>query len=307
MKTSFWDRMLMFLYVLIALAFALCMALRPFGVDAFGALFGALEGAAGGFIAAVIGLGLAAIVALLSAYMLMMIFRKGRRHASASFITVNSGDGGQVRIALSALAQMARRAVGRVDGVREMKIDVSGDDKGVEVSVALTMDALAHVPTVTTNMQRAIRNRIESNCGVAVRDVEVTVSALTAEDEAQAKKTVWPRRRRREEATAAAAAQEAAAPVAEAPEAETPAPENADAWQPAVPAEAEADAGRIAPVETEMPVCDADGEDDEACDADLAGPFILDDEDEDDEDCADGGAETQEMEKDDIAHCGGKN
>ena len=172
MKTSFWDRMLMFLYVLITLAFGLCMALRPFGVDLFGGLFSALEGAAGSFIAALIGLGLAAIVALLSAYMLMMIFRKGKRHAAASFITVNSGDGGQVRIALSALAQMARRAVGRVEGVHEMKINVSGSDDAIEVAVELVMEAGAHVPSVTTNMQRAIRNRIESNCGVAVRDVQ---------------------------------------------------------------------------------------------------------------------------------------
>ncbi len=33
MKTSFWDKVLMFLYVLIALFFGVCMALRPFGVD----------------------------------------------------------------------------------------------------------------------------------------------------------------------------------------------------------------------------------------------------------------------------------
>lgn len=253
MKTSFWDRMLMFLYVLITLAFGLCMALRPFGVDLFGGLFGALEGAAGSFIAALIGLGLAAIVALLSAYMLMMIFRKGKRHAAASFITVNSGDGGQVRIALSALAQMARRAVGRVEGVHEMKINVSGSDDAIEVAVDLVMEAGAHVPSVTTNMQRAIRNRIESNCGVAVRDVEVTVTSLAAEDEPQAKKPVWLRKRHRNEEVAAAAAQEAAAPVPEIPAPEPAEEESEDLWPPLTPPEerAEADEGAAPPAEAE--------------------------------------------------------
>ena len=43
MKTSFWDKVLMFLYVLIALAFSVCMALRGFGVDLLGAMFAGLE------------------------------------------------------------------------------------------------------------------------------------------------------------------------------------------------------------------------------------------------------------------------
>ena len=61
MKTSFWDKVLMFLYVLIALAFSVCMALRAFGVDLLGAMFAGLEHAAGRFLAVIIGLGLTAI------------------------------------------------------------------------------------------------------------------------------------------------------------------------------------------------------------------------------------------------------
>ena len=222
MKTSFWDRVLMFLYVLIVLAFALCMALRPFGVDLLGGMFGGLEQAAGHFLTLLIGLGLTAIVALLSAYMLMMIFRKGKRHVSSSFVSVDPGDGGQVHIALSALAQMARQAVGRVEGVREMKIDVTGEDDAIAVTVGLTLNANAHVPTVTRNMRKAIRNSIESNCGVAVRDVEIVVGSLADETEkAEKKKVRWlpaPRRKGREESIEAAAAQEASMPLPEVPE-----------------------------------------------------------------------------------------
>ena len=73
MKTSFWDKVLMFLYVLIALAFAVCMALRSFGVDLLGGMFAGLEHTAGHFLSVLIGLGLTAIVVLLSAYMVMML------------------------------------------------------------------------------------------------------------------------------------------------------------------------------------------------------------------------------------------
>ena len=42
----------------------------------------------------------------------------------------------------------------------------------------MTIAAGAHVPTVTMNIQRAIRSYIELNCCVAVREVSVSVNAL---------------------------------------------------------------------------------------------------------------------------------
>lgn len=285
MKTSFWDRVLMFLYVLIVLAFGVCMALRPFGVDLLGNMFAGIEQSAGRFLTLLIGLGLAAIVALLSVYMLMMIFHKGKRRVPSSFVSVDPGDGGQVHIALSALAQMARQAVGRVKDVRDMKIDVAGDGDAVAVTVSLTLAANAHVPTVTKNMRNAIRNSIESNCGVAVRDVEIIVGSL--EDEAQKaekKKARWlsgARRKEREQSVEAAAAQEAAAPLPEIP---APEPEPEPEAQ-----EAEEDwTGSFAPLEESAAAEPADAEDGPDTDADfsldLDGNFVVDDEEDEDED-----------------------
>lgn len=219
MKTSFWDKVLMFLYVLIALAFAVCMALRSFGVDLLGGMFAGLEHTAGHFLSVLIGLGLTAIVVLLSAYMVMMIFGRNKKRVPASFITVNSEDGAQVHMSLTALSQMARQAIGRVPDVKEMKIGVSNEGEEVSVTVDLTLKANAHVPTVTKNMQKAIRTSIESNCGVAVRDVEIVVSSLAGADvKPEWKKPRWKLGRKEKDASVeAVAAQEAAGPVAEVP------------------------------------------------------------------------------------------
>ena len=219
MKTSFWDKVLMFLYVLIALAFAVCMALRSFGVDLLGGMFAGLEHTAGHFLSVLIGLGLTAIVVLLSAYMVMMIFGRNKKRVPASFITVNSEDGAQVHMSLTALSQMARQAIGRVPDVKEMKIGVSNEGEEVSVTVDLTLKANAHVPTVTRNMQKAIRTSIESNCGVAVRDVEIVVSSLAGTDvKPEWKKPRWKLGRKEKDAgVEAVAAQEAAEPVVEVP------------------------------------------------------------------------------------------
>ena len=220
MKTSFWDKVLMFLYVLIALAFSVCMALRGFGVDLLGAMFAGLEQGAGRFLSMVIGLGLAAIVVLLSAYMLMMLFGKGKKRVPTSFVPVESEDGSQVHMSLTAISQMARQAIGRVPDVKDMKICVQSEGDAVSLSVELILKASAHVPTVTKNMQKSIRDAIEKNCGVTVRDVQIVVSALSGPDaKPEWKKPNWKAGRRgKKESVEAIAAQEAAEPVPEVPE-----------------------------------------------------------------------------------------
>ena len=219
MKTSFWDKVLMFLYVLIALAFSVCMALRGFGVDLLGAMFAGLEQRAGRFLSMVIGLGLAAIVVLLSAYMLMMLFGKGKKRVPTSFVPVESADGSQVHMSLTALAQMARQSIGRSTEIKDMKITVTSDGDAVSVAVELILRATAHVPTVTRNMQESIRNAIEKNCGVTVRDVQIVVSALSGPDaKPEWKKPRWKGGHKdKKESVEAIAAQEAAEPVPEVP------------------------------------------------------------------------------------------
>ena len=289
MKAGFWDKVLMFLYVLIALFFGVCMALRPFGVDMLGGLFAGLDRSAGRFLSALVGLGLAAIVVLLSAYMLMMIFGKGKKRVPASFVAVDSEDGSQVHMSLTALAQMARQAIGRVPDVKEMKIGVTNEGDAVNVAVDLTIKASAHVPTVTKNMQKAIRNSLETNGGVTVRDVQIVVSSLSGADvKGERKKPLWKRGRdAKEETVEAAAAQEAAAPLPEIPEeaggdvddasvgAEEAAAAAGDEWT-----------GSFAPLDDgpELSSLDEDAADQGAPEADgEEAAFILDDDDDDDD------------------------
>ena len=241
MKTSFWDKVLMFLYVLIALAFSVCMALRGFGVDLLGAMFAGLEQGAGRFLSMVIGLGLAAIVVLLSAYMLMMLFGKGKKRVPTSFVPVESADGSQVHMSLTALAQMARQAIGRSTEIKDMKITVTSDGDAVSVAVELILRATAHVPTVTRNMQESIRNAIEKNCGVTVRDVQIVVSALSGPDaKPERKKPRWKGGHKdKKESVEAIAAQEAAEPVPEVPASAGEGVDDASALEEAGPLRAE--------------------------------------------------------------------
>ncbi len=128
---------------------------------------------------------LLAIYAALSAAAICALLgrAKGARRAERGFIDVASGDSGHVRIAVSAIEQMVRQSVHSIDGISEMKIDIENLDDAIGISVNAVIVSGSHVPTLTANMQRAIRQFVELNCGVAVRDIAISINAVTSRQE----------------------------------------------------------------------------------------------------------------------------
>ena len=88
-----------------------------------------------------------------------------------------------MRISVSAVEQMVKQAVHAVEGISEMKIAISGDDDAIAINVNVALLSGSHVPTVTMNMQRAIRQYVESNCGVSVQSVSVSIQSVVSPSE----------------------------------------------------------------------------------------------------------------------------
>ena len=183
MKLSFWDRVLAALYVLLSLALCVCVALRSLGFDIFGAFYRDLAQATKYWF--LIYYGALVILVLLGVYMLALIFR--RKPKRSEFVTVDSGENGKVVIAMEAVEQMVRQAATKSEGISDMKINVVGLEDSISVLAELTVQGGVHLPTISMNLQQEIRRYIEVNCGIAVRDVAVTVGAvLPPEGEASA-------------------------------------------------------------------------------------------------------------------------
>ena len=126
---------------------------------------------------------LAAVYAFLCILALCILLRPSGKRSERGFITVDSSDTGRVRIAVSAIEQMVKQAVGAIGGIAEMKISISSEDDAIAIIVNVSIVAGTHVPTVTLNIQRAIRQFVEMNCGVAVRSVAVNVQSVTTPGE----------------------------------------------------------------------------------------------------------------------------
>lgn len=178
MKLNFGKRLVLFLHWLLSLAacvLAVGYCVWPdFVLRCFEALY-TLTGKGAADIAGAVILAVYVIMAVLS---VSFIFSRKNRKKDHGFITVDSSESGRTRIAIGAVEQMIRQAVRGVDGITDMKASIQCLEDSISIDVSVAISAGAHVPTVTMNIQRAIRSYIELNCGVAVREVCVSVHTL---------------------------------------------------------------------------------------------------------------------------------
>jgi len=185
MKMNFGKRLVLFLHWLISLfvcALVACNMIRPSLLEEFVSM---LNGMFGTLVTEIAGIVLIALYALLAVMSIVFIFsrEKGKKRSERGFITVDSSEAGRTRIAVGAVEQMIRQSVRCVDGIADMKSSIVNGDDSISINASVAIVSGAHVPTVTMNIQRAIRSYIELNCGVAVREVSVSVHSLTGDDD----------------------------------------------------------------------------------------------------------------------------
>lgn len=183
MNTSWGKKTVLFLHWLASLLLAVLTVGLCFFPGAFeqGSTF--LTGIIGHRYAELLGFAFLGIYVLLAVLSVTFIFGNSEKRSARGFITVDSSESGHTRIAVGAVDQMIRQAVRSVDGVVDMKSNIRGSEDSVSIHMNVTIANGVHVPTVTMNLQRAVRSYIELNCGVAVREICVSVNALESNDE----------------------------------------------------------------------------------------------------------------------------
>lgn len=206
MKMNVGKRILMFLHWLLSLLICAAFVVHLFWPAITTDLYQMLINLAGTTPAFFICIAVLAIYGVLCIAQVAMICQRNKKNrAERGFITVDSSDSSRVRIAISAIEQMVRQSVHNIDGITDMKISIENSDDAIAINIVASILNGCHVPTITMNMQQAIRKFVELNCGVAVRSVAVNINAVTSPDE-------QGRKKRRDKNVSAPAAQPAAVP-----------------------------------------------------------------------------------------------
>lgn len=260
MKLSVGKRILMFIHWLVSLLIVAAFAIYLIVPDFIMKYYNMVETAIGIRYVRIIGIALLVIYAVLAIVQVYLIFKRKKR-SERGFITMDSSDTGKVRIAISAIEQMVRQSVTNIDGITDMKISIDNQDDAIVIAVRASILNGCHVPTITMNMQRAIRQFVEMNCGVAVRAVTISINAVTNGGEAPKKLKLGRDKSRGEAAAPAFPEVTAPQPVANTEPQTAPEPARfaapAQYEAPEEPSEAHAPAPEPAPAE-EAPAYDFD-------------------------------------------------
>ncbi len=182
MKLNIGNKLLMLLHwlcsLMICVAFALCLVVPDLQAN----LVSRAESSLGGAGARIAGGVLLALYLALSVATLLILIRRKKR-TDRGFISVGPDDKGKVRISVSAVEQMVRQSVRTIDGITDMRVNIEGLDDAIAIAIDAVIASGAHVPTITANMQRAITQFVEVNCGVAVQSVAITINAVSGKGE----------------------------------------------------------------------------------------------------------------------------
>ena len=182
MKLNFGRKLVLFMHWLLSLAACAVAVVFCVWPETIYRGFDAAYAAIGKSSTDIVGIVILAMYVIFSVASVIIIFSRDGKRSERGFITVDSSEAGKTRIAVSAVEQMIRQAVRGVDGISEMKSGIVNCEDAISINTSVTIASGAHVPTVTMNIQRAIRSYIELNCGVAVREVSVSVNALESEE-----------------------------------------------------------------------------------------------------------------------------
>lgn len=189
MKLNFGKRLVLFLHWLLSVAVCALAVIACVWPETLNRIASGVNGLVGAANAGIISIaGLAVYVVFVIASVIIIFSGERKKKSERGFIVVDSNEGGKIRIAVGAVEQMIRQAAHSVNGIGDMKCGIINNDDAVSINTTVTVLNGAHVPTVTMNIQRAIRSYIELNCGIAVREVSVSVQSLDSGENARGKK-----------------------------------------------------------------------------------------------------------------------
>jgi len=176
MKLS--DRLLIALYALLGLlllAFAALYACMPDAIG--GAVNAAIETVKWNIYLQLTAIFLGVVVLTWTARVFMLAFKHEPAHDRSS-VSLQHTEDGAVRISVTAMEALVRQAVGRIDGMTDIKTRIINHEDSITVKIDMALEGDARIPNITMLMQRNVKKFIEEYSGIAVREVEIVVSSI---------------------------------------------------------------------------------------------------------------------------------
>ncbi len=100
--------------------------------------------------------------------------QKNLRH-----VVLAENDLGQVNLSLSAVEDLANKAAGRIQGVKEVSSRMVGVPQGVGLKVQASVTPDINVPDASAEIQNTIKEKVFEVTGLQVSSVEVHIQSIS--------------------------------------------------------------------------------------------------------------------------------
>ena len=111
------------------------------------------------------------LLLVLSARTMYVSTKKAKNNA---LMTATTNEGG-IYINIDTISSLAKKAVKKVDGVKELTVKTSVVKEGVSIVVKAALAPEIVIPEVSAAIQQSVKCDIETLCGILVKNVTVQV------------------------------------------------------------------------------------------------------------------------------------
>jgi len=107
----------------------------------------------------------------------LIFFDFGKKNLKA--VKIASVENGSIMITVKAIEELVSKYLKKETSIKEIRSSVSTFDEYVEINVDLSIHAGVNIPETTMSLHEGLRQSIESQTGIAVKDVKILVQSIS--------------------------------------------------------------------------------------------------------------------------------
>lgn len=121
-----------------------------------------------------IKIAISALLILLLILSFRTMFVSTRKPKNNALMTATTNEGA-IYINIDTISALAKKAVKKIDGVKEQNVKTSATKEGVVISVKVSLNPEVVIPEVSASIQQSVKSDIETLCGILVKNVMIQV------------------------------------------------------------------------------------------------------------------------------------
>ncbi|WP_296971129.1 alkaline shock response membrane anchor protein AmaP [Tepidanaerobacter sp. EBM-38] len=103
----------------------------------------------------------------------------GLKSNRVSETTVKDSELGKVCITLDAIENLALKVIRDIENIKDSKIKVKKQENGVSILLKLTVNYDVIIPEMTLELQKTIKDYIETTAGISVNDIQISIDNIS--------------------------------------------------------------------------------------------------------------------------------